>query len=104
MTPLAAAIDALVRELAAQQLLPDEFWRARLASILERVADLHFQRGETEAAIASLPAGMREAVAASQRFDAVARQFRRASDRGAAESIGGSETPDAGSTPAGRAP
>ena len=69
MTPLASDIDALVRELAGQQLKPDEFWRPRLASILERVADLYFERGDTEKAIAALPVGMREAVAASQKKD-----------------------------------
>lgn len=44
MTPLAAEIDTLVRELAAQQLLPDDFWKPRLASILEQLADLEFQQ------------------------------------------------------------
>jgi len=43
MTPLAAEIDALVRELAAEQLRPDDFWKPRLASILEQLADLEFQ-------------------------------------------------------------
>jgi len=43
MTPLAAEIDALVRELAAEQLRPDDFWIPRLASILEQLADIEFQ-------------------------------------------------------------
>jgi len=43
MTPLAAEIESVIRELAGQQALQDGFWIPRLASILEQLADIEFQ-------------------------------------------------------------
>jgi len=45
---LADRISNLVRELAGQQALPDEFWRPRLAAILEALADREFERRVTQ--------------------------------------------------------
>jgi len=68
MTALAAEIDALVRELAAEQLRPDDFWKPRLASILEQLADIEFQlRMKSVDALGGVITGKRDVMQTAER-------------------------------------
>jgi hypothetical protein len=63
MKVLVGDIDRVVRQLATQQAIRDPWWEPELASIMERLGDLCLERGDRLAAIATLPASIRDDIA-----------------------------------------
>jgi hypothetical protein len=81
MKVLVGDIDRVVRQLATQQAIRDPWWEPELASIMERLGDVCLERGDRQAAMAALPASIRDDVADAHRF---AREKR---ERNGAEAI-----------------